>query len=112
MKVPDIWWLAFSGQTLNLGVIALVDLNINTNNHFKLKLDKEQGVYYAMRYDAVIRFANETHHFFSLFCLSAYALRDPADNVVQVETVDDDKEEDEFTTPPSCNKRRRPNKNI
>ena len=109
MKVPDDWWPGFSGRALNAGAIARVDLDIDTNNHFQLELDKERGVFYAMRYNAVIRFANKTHHSFSLYRLPAHALRDPADDVVVVETVDDDDDgDDEYVTPPpACNKRRR-----
>ncbi len=109
MKVPDDWWPGFSGRALNAGAIARVDLDIDTNNHFQLELDKEQGVFYAMRYDAVVRFADETHHSFSSYRLPAHALRNPADDVFVVETVNDDNDDDDeyVTPPPARNKRRR-----
>jgi hypothetical protein len=109
MKVPDDWWPGFSGRALNAGVIACVDLDIKTNNHSQLKLDKELGVFYAMQYDAVVRFADETHCSFSSYRLPAHALRDPADDVFVVETVNDDDDEDDkyVTPPPAHNKRRR-----
>ena len=109
MKVLDDWWPGFSGRALNAGVIARVDLDIEMNNHFQLKLDKEQGVFYAMQYDAVVCFADETHRSFSSYRLPAHALRDPADDVFVVETNDDDDDEDdEYITPPQArNKRRR-----
>ena len=109
MKVPDDWWPGFSGRALNAGAIACVDLDINTNNHFQLELDKERGVFYAMRYDAVVRFADETHRYFSSYRLPAHALRDPADDVFVVETVDDDDDDDDesVTPPPARNKQRR-----
>jgi hypothetical protein len=108
MKVPDDWWPGFSGRALNAGVITRVDLDINTNNHFQLKLDKERGVFYAMRYDAIVRFADETHRSFSSYCLPAHARRNPADDVFVVKTVDDDDDDDDdyFTPPPAHNKRR------
>ena len=83
----DDWWPGFSGSTLNAGVIARVDLDIDTNNHFQLELDKERGVFYAMRYDAVVRFADETHHSFSSYRLPAHALHNPADDVFVVMTT-------------------------
>ena len=70
-----------------------------------------------MRYDAVVRYADETHRAFSSFHLPAHAVSDPAQEVViVVETVDDDDnddvdDDDYFTTPPPAehNKRRRLN---
>ena len=50
MKVPDNWWPDIAGQALNAGVIAGIDFEIATINHFQLELDKEQGIYYTMRY--------------------------------------------------------------
>ena len=109
MNVPDDWWPGFAGNKLNGGVIARVDFDIATNNHFQLELDNEPGSFYAMRYDAVVRFADETHDSFSSYRLPAHALRDPADDVFVVETVDDDDDDDDdyFKTPPARNKRRR-----
>jgi hypothetical protein len=106
MEVPVNWWPAFSGQALNTGRIADVDFDIKTENHFQLELDNEQGVYYAMRYDAVVRFADKTHRSFSLIHLSSHAIRNPVDDVVKVEMVDDDDDNDNaFVTPPTRNKR-------
>ena len=70
-----------------------------------------------MRYDAVVRYADETHRAFSSFHLPAHAVSDPAQEVViVVETVDDDDnddvdDDDYFTTPPPAehNKQRRLN---
>ena len=106
MRVPDDWLPGFSGRALNAGVIACVDLDIGTNNHFQIELDKEWGIFYAMQYNAVVCFADKTHCSFSLYCLPAHALRDPADNVVVVETVNDnDGNDDEYVTPtPAHNK--------
>jgi hypothetical protein len=39
MKVPNDWWPYVSGQTLNTGVIAGVNFDINTNNHIQLELE-------------------------------------------------------------------------
>ena len=101
MKVPDDWWPGFSGSALNAGVIARVDLDIDTNNHYQLELDKERGVFYAMRYDAVVHYADETHRSYSSFRLPAHALSDPAGEVVTVEDVDEDDDyDDDFLTPP------------
>ena len=109
MNVPDDWWPGFTSNNLNGGVIARVDLDIATNNHFQLELDNEPGSFYAMRYDAVVRYADETHRSFSSFRLPAHALSDPANEAVVVEDVDeDDDDEDDFLTPPPArNKRRR-----
>ena len=101
MKVPDDWWPGFSGRALNAGVIARVDLDIDMNNHFQPELDKEQGIFYAMRYDAVIHFADKTHRSFSSYHLPAHALCDPADDVFVVETVNNDDDDDEYVTPHS-----------
>ncbi len=107
-EVPDKWWPAFSGQAFNTGRIAGVDFDIETDNHFQLELNNEQGVYYAMCYDAVIHFADKLHCSFSLCCLPSHAICDLVDDVVEVETVDDDDDdEDDFVTPPTRNKRPR-----
>jgi len=101
MNVPDDWWPGFTSENLNGGVIARVDLDIATNNHFQLELDNEPGSFYAMRYDAVVLYADETHRSYSSFCLPAHALSDPAGEVVVVEDVDeDDDHDDDFSTPP------------
>jgi len=110
MKVPDDWWPGFSGRALNAGVIARVDVDIDMNNHFQPELDKERGVFYAMQYDAVIHFTDETHRSFSSYCLPAHALCDPADDVFVVETVNDTMTMMNMslhTPPPAHNKRRR-----
>ena len=99
MSVPGDWWPGFTGKNLNGGVIARVDLDINTNNHFQLKLDNEPGAFYAMGYDAVALYANETHHLYSSFRLPAHALSDPAYEEVVVKDVnEDDDDDDEFLT--------------
>ncbi len=101
MKAPDDWWPGYLSHALNSGVIACVDLDIDTNNHFQLELDKERGVFYAMRYDAVVCYADKMHCSFSLFCLSAHALSNPANEVIVVETVNkDDDDDDKYITPP------------
>jgi hypothetical protein len=106
VKVPDDWWPAFSGQAVNAGMIAGVDFDIDMNNHFQLKLDKEQGVYYTMRYDAIVFYANKTNCSFSSFFTPAYALRNPVDDVVEVDMVNDDDNNDDFIMPPcACNKK-------
>jgi hypothetical protein len=113
MKVPNDWWPYVSGQTLNTGVIAGVNFDINTNNHIQLELDKERGIYYAMHYDAIVLYANKAHPTFSLFCLPAYALCDPMDDIVEDKTVNDKENDNEFYQPPPCtrNKQRRLKKN-
>ena len=70
-----------------------------------------------MCYDAVVRYADETHRSFSSFRLPAHAVSNPAQEVVVVETIGDDdnydvNDDDYFTTPPAAarNKRRRLNK--
>jgi hypothetical protein len=106
MEVPNNWWPAFSGQAPNTGRIAGVDFDIKTEKHFQLELDNEQGVYYAMHYDAVVCFADKMHHSFSLFLLPSHSICNPVDNVVEVKKVDDDDDDDDdFVTPPTCNKR-------
>ena len=54
-----------------------------------------------------MHYADEKHCSFSLFCLPAYALSNPTDNIVEVETVDEDggnDYEDDYITPPQgCN---------
>jgi hypothetical protein len=108
MEVPNYWWPAFSGQALNAGIIAGVDFNIETDNHFQLKLDNEQGVYYAMHYAAIVHFADKMHCSFSSFCLPSHAICNLVDDVVEVETVNDDNDDDnDFVTPPTRNNRRR-----
>ncbi len=102
MKVPDDWWLSFSYQTLNAGMIAGINFDINTNIHFQLELDKEWCIYYAMCYDAVVCYVNEMHSSSSFFHLPAYALRNPLEDVMEVETVDDgnydDNDDDDYIT--------------
>ncbi|KAL3797757.1 hypothetical protein ACHAW5_007544 [Stephanodiscus triporus] len=74
MNVPDNWWPGFAGNNLNGGVIARVDLDIVTNNHFQLELDNEPGSFYAMRYDAVA--------------------------IIVEDVNEDDDDDDDFSTPP------------
>ena len=117
MNVPDNWWDGFTGHNLNGGVIARVDFGIDGNKYFQLELDGERGAYYPMHYNAVVCYADKTHHAFLSFRLPAHAVSDPAQEVVVVEAVDDDDnddvdDDDYFTTPPAAarNKRRRLNK--
>jgi hypothetical protein len=44
MNVPDDWWPGFAGNNLNGGVIAHVDLDIATNNHFQLEPRRKKGI--------------------------------------------------------------------
>jgi hypothetical protein len=117
MNVPDDWWDGFTGHKLNGGVIARVDFGIDGNKYFQLELDGERSAFYPMRYDAVVRYADETHRAFSSFRLPAHAVSNPAQEVVVVEETVDDNDNDDvddddyFTTPPAAarNKRQRLN---
>jgi hypothetical protein len=104
MKVPDDCLPGFASWALNAGLIAGIDFDVDRNNHFQLKLHMEQGIYYAMRYDAVVCYTDEMYCSFSLFCLPAYALHDPSDNAIEVERGDkdgDDDDNNEFIPHPS-----------
>jgi hypothetical protein len=103
MKVPDDGWPDFADQALNADVIAGIDFEIATNNHFQLELDKEQGVYYAMRSDSIACYEDEMYCSFSLFHLPAFSLSNPADNFVEVKTAVDDNN-DYITLPRARNK--------
>ena len=110
MNVPDDWWPGFTGHQLNGRVIACVDFEINRNKYFQLKLDKERGIFYAVRYDAIVRYADEAHRSFLSFRLPAHALSNPAQEIVVVETADNnvnnDDDDNYVTLPPAaCNKR-------
>jgi hypothetical protein len=114
MNVLDDLWDGFTSHKLNGGVIARVDFGIDGNKYFQHELDGEHGAFYPMRYDAVVRYADETHRAFSSFRLPAHAVSDPAQEVVVVEeTVDDDDnddvdDDDYFTTAPTAAHNKRP----
>ncbi len=96
MKVPDDWWPGFTGNNLNGWVIAFVDLDIATNNHFQLELDNELDLFYAMRCGAIVSCcADKMHRSYSSFCLPTHALSDPANEVVIVEDVNEDNDDDD-----------------
>ena len=67
MKVPEHWWAGCTGNTLCEGEIAAIDFTDNAGRYFQLELDDEKGSHYAMRYDAVLHYADEEHKTFSRF---------------------------------------------
>jgi hypothetical protein len=69
MNVPNSWWAGITSLELNAGAISHLDFNQENESYFKLVLDKEKGIYYAMRHDAVFLYADESHPMFTHFHL-------------------------------------------
>ena len=67
MAVPLSWWLDYTGTELLLGKIAKFDGAAGPS--FLLTVDDEPGDTYAMRYDAVLAYAQVEHPTFGSFRL-------------------------------------------
>jgi hypothetical protein len=85
MNVPNSWWAGITSLELNAGAISHLDFNQENECYFQLELDKEKGIYQAMRYDAVLLYADESHPMFAHFHLPYAALADPTNNQVQIQ---------------------------
>ena len=82
MIVESKWWDGYDDSELNSGVIAAFDFDDEAGRFFQLELDDEPGAYYPMRYDAVLKYADETHGRFSSYHLPTDILPDPEDETV------------------------------
>jgi hypothetical protein len=83
MKVEDRWWQGYTTTNLNPGSIVATDFE---NDHgaifvFETDADAEQ---YHMRYDAVLKYADEEDANFYKFHLPDGLLEDPANDRVTV----------------------------
>eukprot|EP00956_Cyclotella_meneghiniana_P043310 scaffold263758_cov139-Cyclotella_meneghiniana.AAC.1 len=82
MLVESSWWDGYDDSELNPGTISSVKFNDNAGRFFLLELDDEPGAHYPMRYDAVLKYADETHRSFHTFHLPFGLLPDPNDECV------------------------------
>lgn len=83
MQVAECWWPEYSGSDLCPGQIADVKFDDAAGRFFLLQLDGEDWTY-PMRYDAVLKYADETDRNFYKFHLPDGLLEDPADEEVAV----------------------------
>jgi hypothetical protein len=67
MAVPLSWWPGYTGTELSLGKIAKFDGT--SSPPFLLAVDDEPGDTYAMRYDAVLKYAQVEHPAYGSFRL-------------------------------------------
>ena len=67
MVVPLSWWSGYSGAELPLGKIAKFDVTASPS--FLLEVNGEPGDTYAIRYDAVLAYAQVEHPTFKNFRL-------------------------------------------
>eukprot|EP00956_Cyclotella_meneghiniana_P024576 scaffold49508_cov47-Cyclotella_meneghiniana.AAC.9 len=82
MIVESSWWDGYDDSELNPGVISAIDFSDKAGRFFQLELDDEPGAHYPMRYDAVLKYADETHSNFHSFHLPIGILPDPEDETV------------------------------
>ena len=82
MLVESCWWPAYDDSELNPGRIADVNFDDPAGRFFLLELDDEPGAHYPMRYDAVLKYADETHRNFHTFHLPIQLLPDPEDETI------------------------------
>lgn len=88
MKVEERWWAGYSGTTLCPGRIAGIDFEPTNEKgkptiaFFLLELDSERGTVYHMRYDALLRYADETDKNFHRFKLPPQLMADPEGEAV------------------------------
>ena len=89
MQVEERWWFAFDGTKLCPGQISAINFNPTdekgeaTTAFFELQLDGEQYTY-GMRYDAVLRYADETDSNYYRFHLPDGLLMPANEEVVRV----------------------------
>eukprot|EP00956_Cyclotella_meneghiniana_P007367 scaffold10033_cov103-Cyclotella_meneghiniana.AAC.1 len=82
MIVESSWWDGYDDSELNPGVISAIDFSDKAGRFFQLELDDEPGAYYPMRYDAVLKYSDETHGRHSSYHLPSDILPDPEDETV------------------------------
>lgn len=83
MKVEDRWWQGYTTTNLNPGCIGAVDFANEHGAIFVFQND-EDGEQYHMRYDAVLKYADEEDRNFYKFHLPEALLADPANEEVTV----------------------------
>mmetsp|Transcript_29715 Transcript_29715/g.54811 ORF Transcript_29715/g.54811 Transcript_29715/m.54811 type:complete len:88 (+) Transcript_29715:170-433(+) len=69
MKVPERWWVGYTGSKLFHGQITALDFSDDAERYFQFELDSEKGAHYPIRYDAVLHYADEDHQSDSRFLL-------------------------------------------
>ena len=82
MLVESRWWDGYDDGELNPGTISAVDFDDSAGRFFLLELDDEPGAHYPMRYDAVLKYADETHRSYHTYKLPIGLLADPEDEEV------------------------------
>jgi hypothetical protein len=73
VKVPEYWWPGYSGKKLCSGRISSIDMNNSAGTYFMFRTD--EGPFYPMRYDAVLKYADKEQPNFSKFNLPAKPLK-------------------------------------
>ena len=77
MLVESRWWDGYDDGGLNPGTISAVDFDDSAGRFLLLELDDEPGAHYHMRYDAVLKYADETHRSYHTYKLPIGLLADP-----------------------------------
>eukprot|EP00956_Cyclotella_meneghiniana_P033551 scaffold96912_cov61-Cyclotella_meneghiniana.AAC.2 len=83
MQVEERWWPEYSGSDLCPGQIIDVKFDDDQERYWLLQLDGEDWTY-PMRYDAVVRYADEEDRNFHKFQLPDGILEDPSDERVEM----------------------------
>ena len=68
----------YDDRELNPSTISAVDFADSAGRFFLLELGDEPGAHYHMRYDAVLKYADETRHTFHTYKLPIGLPADPA----------------------------------
>ena len=84
MSIPENWWPGYNGNELYLGRISSLDLDADGARYFQLELDDEPGVYYPMRYDAVLHYADEGQRKYLSYHLPNSVPANPVSETVRV----------------------------
>ena len=74
LKVPDYWWVGWSGRNFNDGKIDSYD---SSTQKFNLILDSDPSYPYPMAYDAVYEYADQEASTFDAFNLPPDAVLQP-----------------------------------
>ena len=82
MLVESSWWPSYDDSELNPGRIVDVNFDDPAGRFFLLELDDELGANYRMRYDAVLKYADESQRNFHTFHLPMALLPDPEDETI------------------------------
>jgi hypothetical protein len=82
LNITNNWWPGFDDGGFNQSQIAAINVDGSSLYYFQVELDDKPGMHYAMCYDSILLYEDDTQTGFSWFCLPLCCPGNPDNKIV------------------------------